>query len=114
MIHDRPSGYSFLPELDAAPCQQLSIETAQSDLDLSVLDERSSKTIILGVLDLDDPGVETPEVVADRIRRALPHKRVDQLVAAPDRGMKYLPRETALRKLESLAAGAGIVRAESA
>jgi 5-methyltetrahydropteroyltriglutamate--homocysteine methyltransferase len=114
VIHDRPSGYSFLPELDAAPCQQLSIETAQSDLDLSVLDELPSKTIILGVLDLDDPAVETPEVVADRIRRALPHKRLDQLVAAPDCGMKYLPRDTALRKLESLAAGAGIVRAESA
>jgi 5-methyltetrahydropteroyltriglutamate--homocysteine methyltransferase len=114
VIHDRPAGYSFLPELDAAPCQQLSIETAQSGLDLSVLDELPSKTIILGVLDLDDPAVETPEVVAERIRRALPHKRLDQLVAAPDCGMKYLPRDTALRKLESLAAGARIVRAESA
>jgi 5-methyltetrahydropteroyltriglutamate--homocysteine methyltransferase len=114
VIHDRPAGYSFLPELDAAPCQQLSIETAQSGLDLSVLDELPSKTIILGVLDLDDPAVETPEVVAERIRRALPHKRLDQLVAAPDCGMKYLPRDTALRKLESLAAGARIVRAQSA
>jgi 5-methyltetrahydropteroyltriglutamate--homocysteine methyltransferase len=114
VIHDRPAGYSFLPELDAAPCQQLSIETAQSGLDLSALDELPSKTIILGVLDLDDPAVETPEVVAERIRRALPHKRLDQLVAAPDCGMKYLPRDTALRKLESLAAGARIVRAESA
>jgi 5-methyltetrahydropteroyltriglutamate--homocysteine methyltransferase len=114
VIHERPSGYSFLPELDAAPCRQLSIETAQSNLDLSVLDELPTKTIILGVLDLDDQEVETPEAVAARIRRALPHKRPDQIVAAPDCGMKYLPREVALGKLESLAAGARIVRAEQA
>ena len=114
VIHERPSGYSFLPELDSASCQQLSIETAQSKLDLSVLDGLPSKTIILGVIDLDDPAAESPEVVAERIRRALPHKRPDQIVAAPDCGMKYLPRETAYAKLESLAAGAGIVRAEAA
>ena len=114
VIHERPSGYSFLPELDAAPCRQLSIETAQSNLDLSVLDELPSKMIILGVLDLDDQEVESPETVAGRIRRALPHKPPDQIVAAPDCGMKYLSREVASGKLESLAAGARIVRAEQA
>jgi 5-methyltetrahydropteroyltriglutamate--homocysteine methyltransferase len=110
VIHERPSGYSFLPELNASSCHQLSIETAQSHLDLSVLDELPSKAIILGVIDLDDQAVETPEVVADRIRRALPYKSLHQIVAAPDCGMKYLPRDVAFGKLESLAAGAALTR----
>ena len=112
VIHARPPGYSFLPELDACPCAQVSIETAQSELDLSVLDRLPSKTIILGVIDLDDPQVETATVVADRIRRALPHKTLHQIVAAPDCGMKYLPRDIAFGKLEALSAGAELVRAE--
>jgi 5-methyltetrahydropteroyltriglutamate--homocysteine methyltransferase len=114
IIHDRPSGYSFLPELAACPCDQISIETAQSGLDLAVLDELGGKAIILGVLDLDSDGVETPETVADRIRRALPHKSPLELIAAPDCGMKYLPRDVAFGKLQSLAAGAAQVRAEQA
>ena len=112
IIHDRPSAYSFLPELAACPCDQISIETAQSGLDTAVLATLPGKRIVLGVIDLDDHGVETPEVVAARIRRALPYKRPAELVAAPDCGMKYLPRDAAFGKLEALAAGAAIVRSE--
>jgi 5-methyltetrahydropteroyltriglutamate--homocysteine methyltransferase len=112
IIHERPSGYSFLSELTEAPCDQISIETAQSNLDPAVLDTLPGKKIILGVLDLGDEGVETPETVAGRIRRALPHKGLDELVAAPDCGMKYLPRDSAYGKLEALVAGAELVRSE--
>jgi 5-methyltetrahydropteroyltriglutamate--homocysteine methyltransferase len=113
IIHERPSAYSFLPELAAAPCDQISIETAQSGLDTAVLSTLPGKTIILGVIDLDDVAVESPETVAARIRRALPQKRPTELVAAPDCGMKYLPRDSAYGKLESLVAGAAMVRSES-
>jgi 5-methyltetrahydropteroyltriglutamate--homocysteine methyltransferase len=106
IIHERPEGYSFLPELDATECDQVSIETAQSGLDLGVLDSLASKTIILGVLDLSSDDVETPEMVAERIRRAFPHAGPDRLIAAPDCGMKYLSRDAAYRKLESLVEGA--------
>jgi 5-methyltetrahydropteroyltriglutamate--homocysteine methyltransferase len=106
IIHDRPSGYSFLPELAATECDQISIETAQSGLDLAVLDALSSKTIILGVLDLSSEEVEAPETVAARIRRAFPHAGPERLVAAPDCGMKYLSRGAAFGKLEALVAGA--------
>src|SRR5689334_17127062 len=110
IIHERPSAYSFLPELAAAPCDQISIETGQSGLDTAVLGTLPGKTIILGVIDLDDVAVETPETIAARIRRALPQKGVTELVAAPDCGMKYLPRDSAYGKLESLVAGAAMVR----
>jgi 5-methyltetrahydropteroyltriglutamate--homocysteine methyltransferase len=113
IIHGRPSAYSFLPELAACSCDQVSIETAQSGIDTAVLATLPQKRIILGVIDLDDLGVESPETVADRIRRALPYKRPQELVAAPDCGMKYLPRDVAYGKLESLVAGAAIVRAEA-
>ena len=112
IIHARPSGYSFLTELGDASCEQISIETAQSELDCAVLEGLPGKTVILGVLNLDDATVETPEVVAGRIRRALPYKRTDELVAAPDCGMKYLPRASAFGKLQSLVAGARMVRAD--
>jgi 5-methyltetrahydropteroyltriglutamate--homocysteine methyltransferase len=111
-VHDRPSGYSFLPELAACGCDQISIETAQSGLDCSVLAELADKTIILGVLDLSDPEVETPEVVIDRVRRALPYVPPERLVLAPDCGMKYLPREAAFGKLTAMTAAAGRLRAE--
>jgi 5-methyltetrahydropteroyltriglutamate--homocysteine methyltransferase len=106
IIHDRPSGYSFLPELASTECDQVSIETAQSGLDLAVLDELADKTIILGVLDLSTDEVETPETVADRIRRAFPHVGPERLIAAPDCGMKYLSREAAYGKLDALVEGA--------
>jgi 5-methyltetrahydropteroyltriglutamate--homocysteine methyltransferase len=113
IIHERPSAYSFLPELAGCACRQVSIETAQSGLDPAVVAELPGKTVILGALDLDDVTVESPETVAARIRRALPSKRPSELVAAPDCGMKYLPRDAAFGKLEALAAGAAIVRGES-
>ncbi len=113
IIHERPSGYSFLPELAGSPVEQVSIETAQSNLDCSILERLPGKTIILGVLDLSTPEVETPETVAKRIRRALPYKGVSELVIAPDCGLKYLPRESAFGKLKALVAGAAIVRGEA-
>jgi 5-methyltetrahydropteroyltriglutamate--homocysteine methyltransferase len=106
IIHERPSGYSFLPELAATECDQISIETAQSGLALDVLDALASKTIILGVLDLSTDEVETAETVAGRIARAFPHAGPERLIAAPDCGMKYLSRDAAYGKLEALVAGA--------
>jgi 5-methyltetrahydropteroyltriglutamate--homocysteine methyltransferase len=106
IIHDRPSGYSFLPELAGTECEQVSIETAQSGLALDVLDSLEGKTIILGVLDLSTDAVETPDTVAERIRRAFPYAEAARLIAAPDCGMKYLPRDAAYGKLEALVAGA--------
>jgi 5-methyltetrahydropteroyltriglutamate--homocysteine methyltransferase len=112
IIHDRPSGYSFLPELAACSCDAVSIETAQSQLDCSVLAELPGKKIILGVIDLGDHTVETADVVADRIRRALPYVPVENLIPAPDCGMKYLPRDVAFGKMRALADGARAVREE--
>jgi 5-methyltetrahydropteroyltriglutamate--homocysteine methyltransferase len=114
IIHERPSGYSFLPELAGATASQISIETAQSELDCSVLAglAGAGKTIILGVLNLGDPAVETADQVADRVRRALPYVPAEQLVLAPDCGMKYLPRESAFGKLRSMTAAAAKLRAE--
>jgi 5-methyltetrahydropteroyltriglutamate--homocysteine methyltransferase len=112
IIHVRPSGYSFLPELAGCRCAQVSIETAQSSLDCAVLTALSGKRIILGVIDLSDHTVESPELVASRIRRALPFVDPRNLLVAPDCGMKYLPRESAFGKLQALVAGAQIVRRE--
>jgi 5-methyltetrahydropteroyltriglutamate--homocysteine methyltransferase len=112
IIHERPAGYSFLPELAGCSCAQISIETAQSNLDTSVLETLPGKTIILGVLDLSTHAVEEPETVAARIRRALPHVDASRIIVAPDCGLKYLPREVAFGKMKAMADGAKIVRAE--
>jgi 5-methyltetrahydropteroyltriglutamate--homocysteine methyltransferase len=112
IIHARPEAYSFLPELAGCSCRQISIETAQSNLDCSVLATLPGKKIVLGVIDLSKHEVETPETVAARIRRALPYVAAENLIVAPDCGMKYLPRESAIGKLRSMVAGAAIVRAE--
>ncbi len=112
IIHERPSGYSFLAELAAAPVDQVSIETAQSSLDCSILEKLRGKTVILGVLDLSTRQPETPETVAGYIRRALPFVSIDRLVVAPDCGMKYLPRDVAFGKLQAMVEGAKLVRAE--
>jgi 5-methyltetrahydropteroyltriglutamate--homocysteine methyltransferase len=112
IIHVRPEGYSFLPELANSPVQQVSVETAQSGLDCAVLEKLPGKTIILGVLDLSDMTVETPETVAKRIRRALPHVPAERIVIAPDCGLKYLPREVAFGKMCAMVEGAKIVRKE--
>jgi 5-methyltetrahydropteroyltriglutamate--homocysteine methyltransferase len=112
VIHVRPSGYSFLGELAGCSCKQVSIETAQSGLDCSVLKTLPGKKIILGVIDLNDMTVESPETVAGRIRRALPYARAEDIIVAPDCGMKYLPREVAFGKMKAMVEGARIARTE--
>jgi 5-methyltetrahydropteroyltriglutamate--homocysteine methyltransferase len=110
IIHERPSGYSFLPELAATSVKQISIETAQSKLDCAVLEKLPGKTIILGVLDLSTHEVETAEMVAERIARSLPYVDAKRIVIAPDCGLKYLPRDVAFGKMEAMAKGAELVR----
>jgi 5-methyltetrahydropteroyltriglutamate--homocysteine methyltransferase len=110
----KPSGYSFLPELADSTAQQISIEAAQPKLDLGILSELAEKKIVLGVIDLGDAKVESAETVAGRIRAALRHIPAERLIPAPDCGMKYLPRETAFGKLKALSDGAGMVRRELA
>jgi 5-methyltetrahydropteroyltriglutamate--homocysteine methyltransferase len=113
IVHNRPAtGYSFLPELENCAVKQVSIEAAQSKLDLSVLKSLPSKTIILGVINLGEKTVETPEQVADRIRAALKVKPAEQIVVAPDCGMKYIDRKTAFAKLKAMVDGTRIVRKE--
>jgi 5-methyltetrahydropteroyltriglutamate--homocysteine methyltransferase len=112
IIHERPSGYSFLPELAGCSADQISIETAQSGLDLGVLADLADKTIILGVIDLSTPVVESAEVVAARVRRAYPYRSPEQLVIATDCGMKYLPRDAAEGKMRAMAGAAALLRAE--
>ena len=112
IIHDRPSAYSFLPELKDCACDQVSIETAQSGLDCAVLGELPGKTIILGVLNLGDPTVETPDQIVERVRRALAYVPPERIVLAPDCGMKYLPRDSARGKLEAMVRAAELLRAE--
>jgi 5-methyltetrahydropteroyltriglutamate--homocysteine methyltransferase len=114
VVHDKPTGYSFLPELEGSRAAQVSIEAAQPKLDLKVLEKLPSKTIILGVIDLSDMAIETPENVAERIRKALPHVPAERLVIAPDCGMKYLPHNVALGKMNAMVQGADIVRREQA
>jgi 5-methyltetrahydropteroyltriglutamate--homocysteine methyltransferase len=112
IIHDRPAGYSFLPELAGARADQVSIETAQSGLDCSVLTTLEGKTIILGVLDLNDLTPETPDQVLARARKALAYVPAERLVLAPDCGMKYLPRDVAFGKLTALTEAAARLRSE--
>ena len=112
VVHDKPSGYSFLTELEGSKAQQISIEAAQPKLDLKVLKGLPSKTIILGVIDLGDMTIETPQLVADRIRRALDYVSPDRVAVAPDCGMKYLPRAVAFGKMQAMAQGAALVRRE--
>ncbi|TQS42092.1 uroporphyrinogen decarboxylase family protein [Cryptosporangium phraense] len=112
LVHERPAGYSFLPELAACTADQISIETAQSKLDLGVLADLSGKTIILGVIDLSTPEVESADVVAGRVRRAFEYVPPERLVISTDCGMKYLPRESADGKMRSMAAAAATLRAE--
>jgi 5-methyltetrahydropteroyltriglutamate--homocysteine methyltransferase len=109
---EKPVGYSFLPELAGSAVDQISIEAAQPKLDLSILKELSNKTIVLGVINLADETIETPQVVADRIRAAMKFVDAKRLIAAPDCGMKYLSRGSAFGKLKALSDGAAIVRRE--
>jgi 5-methyltetrahydropteroyltriglutamate--homocysteine methyltransferase len=112
VVHEKPTGYAFLAELDDSKAKQISVEAAQPKLDLTVLERLPSKDIILGVIDLSDMTVETPETVAERIRRALPHVPAERIIIAPDCGMKYLPRPVAFAKMKAMVDGAAIVRRE--
>jgi 5-methyltetrahydropteroyltriglutamate--homocysteine methyltransferase len=114
IIHQRPSGYSFLPELAACSCSQISIETAQSGLDCSVLSSLSSKKIMVGCIDLSDMAVETPQKVVERVTKALPHVPRENVILAPDCGMKYLPHDVAFAKMRAMVEGAKILRAKFA
>lgn len=108
----KPTEYRFLTQLADSTVDQISIEAAQAGVDLGVLEDLAPKKIILGVIDLDDPTVESPDEVADRIRRAFPYVRPVDLIPAPDCGMKYLDRMVAFGKLRALAQGTAIVRRE--
>ena len=112
VVHARPEGYSFLPELEDCAADQISIETAQSGLDLKALDDLPSKKIILGVLDLSTEEIETPEAIASRIRPAVDRIGAERILVAPDCGMKYMRRDVAFGKLKAMCDGAAIVRAE--
>jgi len=108
----KPSGYSFLVELADSCAEQISIEAAQPKLDLGVLADLSSKKIVLGVIDLGDPAIETAAVIAGRIRHGLKYVAADRLIPAPDCGMKYMPRDIAFGKLQAMSDAAAMVRKE--
>jgi 5-methyltetrahydropteroyltriglutamate--homocysteine methyltransferase len=110
IIHERPTGYSFLAELAAAPCAQISVETAQSKLDPQQLAALGDKQIMVGCLDLSDPAIESPEVIANRVRRALTVLAPERVILAPDCGMKYLPRDVAAGKLAAMVEAAALLR----
>ncbi len=112
IIHERPSGYSFLTELAACTCTQISIETAQSGLDCAVLKELPGKQIMVGTIDMSDMQVETPQTVVARLRRALQYVAPERIVVSGDCGMKYLPREVAFGKMKAMADGAALLRKE--
>lgn len=110
IIHERPSGYSFLQELAQCSCRQVSIETAQSHLDCSALAALDGKRVMVGCIDLSTPEVESVETIVDRIRRALPYVKPENVILAPDCGMKYLPRDAATAKLRAMVAAAKVLR----
>ena len=112
VIHEKPSGYSFLPEFAGCLCHQVSIEAAQPNLDCSVLGTLKNKKVLLGCIDLNDMEVETPEKVVERVKRALPHIAKENVILAPDCGMKYLPREVAFGKMKAMVEAARILRSE--
>jgi 5-methyltetrahydropteroyltriglutamate--homocysteine methyltransferase len=112
IIHARPEGYSFLPELAGSPCKQVSIETAQSNLDTAILLKLPGKKIMVGCIDLSDMAVETPQKVVERLKKALEHVKPQNVIVAPDCGMKYLPREVAYGKMKAMVEGARLLRKE--
>ena len=112
IIHARPEGYSFLPELAGSPCKQVSIETAQSNLDTAILARLPGKKIMVGCIDLSDMAIETPQKVVERLKKALVHVKPENVIVAPDCGMKYLPREVAYGKMKAMVEGARVLRKE--
>lgn len=111
-VGDKPNGYAFLEELNDCRVDEVSLECAQPRLELSILERLPQKRIQVGVLDLRDHNVETPALVAERIRAALRHVPVERTVVAPDCGMKYLPRDVAFAKLCAMVAGRNLVASE--
>ena len=115
IVHSRPNGYPFLVQLADVSAKQISLESAQQNVDLSALKSLSNKTLIVGVINLaDESPVEDAEAVAARIRNALQFVDAERLILAPDCGMKYLPRGKAFGKLSALTSGAALVRSELA
>jgi 5-methyltetrahydropteroyltriglutamate--homocysteine methyltransferase len=114
LVKNKPAGYSFLPELARCNVNQISIETAQPALDFAVLEQLPGKTIVIGVIDLNDATVETPEIIAERIKRVFKHVPPERIVVAPDCGMKYIPRDIAFRKLQAMVEGTRRVRQQLA
>jgi 5-methyltetrahydropteroyltriglutamate--homocysteine methyltransferase len=112
IIHARPEGYSFLPEFAGCSCQQVSIETAQSNLDTAVLAKLPNKKIMVGCIDLSDMAIEAPQKVVERLKKALKHVKPENVIVAPDCGMKYLPAEVAFGKLKAMVEGARLLRKE--
>ena len=114
IIHERPSGYSFLSELRDCTCNQVSVETAQPNLDCQVLADLTPKKVMVGCLDLSDMNVESPETIISRVRKALEHLKPESVILAPDCGMKYLPRDAANGKLRAMVEAAKTLRQEYA
>jgi 5-methyltetrahydropteroyltriglutamate--homocysteine methyltransferase len=114
LVKNKPAGYSFLPELARCNVNQISIETAQPALDFAVLEQLPGKTIVIGVIDLNDTSVETPEIIVERIKRVFKHVPPERIVVAPDCGMKYIPRDIAFRKLQAMVEGTRRVRQQLA
>ena len=110
LVKNKPEGYSFLAELENSKADYVSIETAQPVLDLAILEKLPSKTIVVGVIDLSTNEIETPEIVAERIKRIFPHVPAERVIVAPDCGMKYLPRDVAYEKLKAMVDGTRMVR----
>ena len=110
LVKNKPEGYSFLAELENSKADYVSIETAQPVLDLAILEKLPSKTIVVGVIDLSTNEIETPEIVAERIKRIFPHVPAERVIVAPDCGMKYLPRDVAYGKLKAMVDGTRMVR----
>ncbi len=111
-LKNKPAGYSFLPEFAACACNQISIETAEPKLDCAVLAKLPGKKIMLGCIDLSSTEIETAQTVVDRVKRALPYVKPEDVILAPDCGMKFLPRESAYGKLKAMVQAAKMLRAE--
>lgn len=101
-----------LPLLRTTTIDQISVECAASAVDPSVLALAKGKDVMVGVIDCGTEDVETPDTVAARIRTALQYVTPDQLFPSTDCGLMPRSRSAARAKMNALAAGARIVRAE--
>ena len=101
-----------LPLIADSSIDQVSIEKAASGVNLSVLDCLENKVVMVGVIDVGTEEVETPKVVADRIRHALEHVPAERLIACTDCGMVPRSRRAAEGKINALTAGTALVNRE--